>query len=145
MTNLDDASAIYILKTLAQARLQPATLDIASSPELRAALADTFSNSPQPPASEGDLARAALQLLAEDPAFAEPIQIMSIRAAAPASRDRYVDAGSIALTTAALLALQTRIKFKRAFDGKWSIEVEKKAAGDGAVKLLVERLLSVLR
>jgi hypothetical protein len=68
------------------------------------------------------------------------------RAAAesPAGNQRFLDAGTIALSTAALLVLQTRIKCKRDHTGKWSIEIDKKSAADGAVKLLVERLLAVI-
>jgi hypothetical protein len=66
-------------------------------------------------------------------------------AGVPVSKQRYLDASSILLTTAVLVALQTRIKFKRDHTGKWSIEVEKKSAGDGAIKVVVERLLALLR
>jgi hypothetical protein len=57
---------------------------------------------------------------------------------------RYLDPGSIALTTAALLVLQTRVKFKLDSNRKWSFELDKKSSADGAVKLLVQRLLSFL-
>jgi hypothetical protein len=119
---------------------------LAGSPDLREALAAVFGSPSLTPSSEGDLARAAIDLLAQDPAFAEPIQMMARQAAAgaPTSGQRYFDPATIALTTAALLVLQTRIKFKRDHTGKWSIEIEKKAASDGSVKLLVERLLSYL-
>lgn len=137
MTHLDDASAIHILKTIAQARLRSDVPDL--TPELRYALADEFDASPEP-SSEGDIARAALALLAEDPDFAEPIQIMS-RQGVSTTGQRYSDPVTIALTTAAILALQTRVKFKIASGGKWSFEVEKK---DGPVKLLIERLLAYL-
>ena len=56
-------------------------------------------------------------------------------------RKSYSDPVTIALTTAAILALQTRVKFKIASGGKWSFEFEKK---DGPVKQLIERLLSYL-
>jgi hypothetical protein len=145
MTTLDDASSIQILKAIAESQLRPTAPDLTPTPDLRAALAAAFDNPPQTAASEGDLARAALDLLAQDPAFAEPIQIMTGAAAgAPAGSQRYIDPATIALTTAALLALQTRVKFKRDHSGKWSIEIEKKSASDGAIKLLAQRLLSVL-
>jgi hypothetical protein len=143
MTTLDDASSIQILKTIAEARLSPT--DLAPTPDLRAALTAAFENPPHTIISEGDLARAALDLLSQDPAFAEPIQIMTRAAAgAPAGSQRYIDPATIGLTTAALLALQTRVKFKRDHTGKWSIEIDKKSANDGAIKLLAQRLLSLL-
>jgi hypothetical protein len=130
MTTLDDASAIHILKVIAQARLGADVPD-----DLRAALETAR------PASEGDLARAALDVLAEDPAFAEPIETMSRH---PVPAQRYLDPATIAVTVAALLVLQTRGKIKRGTDGKWSFEMEKRASGDGPVKLLLERLLAHL-
>jgi hypothetical protein len=77
MTPLDDATAIQILTTIAPARLRPATPDLAPAPDIRAALAAAFDNPAPTAPSEGDLARAALDRLAQDPAFAEPIRIMS--------------------------------------------------------------------
>jgi hypothetical protein len=145
MTALDDSSSIQILKTIAQARLSDEQPDLAPTPDLRASLAAVFGDPPQAAASEGDLARAALDLLAQDPAFAEPIQIMTRNAAGvPAASQRYLDPATIAVTTAALLALQTRVKFKRDHTGKWAIEIEKKSASDGTIKLLAQRLLSLL-
>ena len=66
----------------------------------------------------------------------------------PPSGQRYplptIDPQAIALTTAALLALQTRIKFKHDSTGKWTFEIEKKSSGDGVVKEVVQRLLALL-
>jgi hypothetical protein len=141
MTTLDDVAAIHILKTIAQARLGPDTPDLTPTPDLREALAAAFGAPSAMPASEGDLARAALAVLAEDAEFAGPIQAMSREV--PASPQRYTDpATTIALTTAALLVLQTRIKVKGKV-GDWALDIDKKAMGDGALKVLVERLLSL--
>ena len=66
---------------------------------------------------------------------------------APASGQSYplpIDPQAFALTTAALLALQTRIKFKHDSNGKWTFEIEKKSSGDGVVKEVVQRLLALL-
>lgn len=153
MITADDSTALHVLKTIAQTRLKPASdessantqLDSStfSSPQLRAALAAAFGDSRQTASSEADLARAALDVLAQDPAYAEPIQVMASQGASGRPK-RYLDPTGIALTAAALLVLQTRIKFKRDHTGKWSIEVDKKSASDSAVKLLVQRLLSYL-
>lgn len=139
MTTDDDIS---ILKTIAQARLGSAAGELPRNSELRSILATAF-GSPVP-ASEGDLARAALDLLRQDPEFAELIQLISTKTGGLASRQRYFEPLTIPLATAALLALQTRVKFKLDSNHKWSIEVDKKSGGDAAVKLLVERLLSFL-
>ena len=45
--------------------------------ELRSALTTAFGTPDAAPASEGELARAALDLLRQDPAYAEPVQVMS--------------------------------------------------------------------
>jgi hypothetical protein len=143
MTPLDDATAIQILTAIAHARLRLAAPDIAPTPDVRAALAAAFDHPAPTAPSEGDLARAALDMLAQDPAFAEPIRLMASQP--PAASQRYLDpASAIALTTAALMVLQTRVKFKRDSSGKWSFEVDKKASSDGALKLVVQHLLSLL-
>jgi hypothetical protein len=140
----DDEISISILKTIAQARLGPVAGDLPPNPELRSALATAFGNPDPAPATEGDLARAALDLLSHDPAFAEAMQAAAIPVGTPVSRQRYFEPLTIGLVTAALLVLQTRVKFKLDNDGKWTIEVDKKSSGDAAVKLLVQRLLPLL-
>lgn len=139
---IPDDQAIHILKTIAHARLQPTSGEPIPDSSALLALSAAFEPPPPTSVSEADLARAALDLLAQDPAFAEPIKIMS--AQPPAGTQRYLDPASIALTTAALLVLQTRVKFKLDSNRKWSVEIDKKSSSDGAIKLLIQRLLSFL-
>ena len=140
----DDENSISILKTISQARLGPAAGELPPNPEFRTALVTAF-GSPEPaPASEGELARAALDLLRQKTTFAEDIQLATIEASAPSNRDRYFDPVTISTLAAAMLVLQTRVKFKLDSSGNWSVEVDKKSAGDGTVKLLVQRLLAFL-
>jgi hypothetical protein len=54
-----------------------------------------------------------------------------------------VDPVTITDVAAALLVLQTRVKWKHDNTGKWSIEVDKKSLSYATLKLLVERLLSL--
>jgi hypothetical protein len=68
---------------------------------------------------------------------------MAIQASSQESRYRYSEPLTITAVAAALLVLQTHIKFKLDSNGKWSLEVDKKSSGD-AVKLLVQRLLTFL-
>lgn len=140
----DDEIFISTLKTIAQSRLQPTAGELRPDPELRAALAAAFGRPSYETASEGELARAALDLLRQDPDFAEPIQMMASQAGERVSRQRYIEPVTITLAAAALLVLQTRVKFKLDSNHKWSIEIDKKSSGDTAVKLLVERLLPFL-
>ena len=52
---------------------------------------------------------------------------------------RFLNLGIISISTAAILVLQTRFK------GRWDhFEIEKKALGDAALKLLTQRLLPFL-
>jgi len=141
---IDDEITISILKTIAQTRLGRASGDLPPDPELRSALATAFGSSDAAAATEGDLARAALDLLRQDPAFAETIQLMASQPNDPASRQRYFEPLTIGLVSSALLVLQTRVKFKLDQNGKWTIEVDKKPSGDAVVKLLVQRLLAFL-
>src|SRR4051794_40785825 len=127
---IDDNAAIWILKTIAEARLQPASNEFPPDPDVRAALAAAFDESVPVPTREGEVANAALDLLAQDPAFAEPIRLMTIQADSFVSPQRYLEPASIALTTAALLVLQTRAKFKLDHNGKWSIDIDKKSSSD---------------
>lgn len=144
MTTLDDASAIYILRTIAQPRLQSS---LTATPDFYEVLARVFGGPSTIPASKGDLARAALDVLLQDAEFAEPIRIMAKQAPnhSPAEPERYSDlATGIAVTTAAVVVLQTQIEFKVDQSGKWSLKFVKRPASDGALKLLVQRLLSLL-
>jgi hypothetical protein len=137
--NTDDEISISILKTFAQTHLGPVTGERPSDPELQYALTTAF-GSPEPATvTEGDLARAH-----HDPDFAALIQLTASQIDARSSRYRYVEPMTIGLGAAALLALQTRVKFKLDSTHKWSIEVDKKSAGEGTLKLLAQRLLLFL-
>ena len=72
MTTNDEVS-IPILRTIAQTRLGPPASELPPNPELCSALATAFGSPEQASANEGELARAALDLLRQYPAFAEPI------------------------------------------------------------------------
>jgi hypothetical protein len=140
----DDELSISILKTFAQVRLGPATRQLPTTAELRAVLATAFGGNDLISATEGELARSALDVLRQDPALAELIQMTSIQIKSMASPRRYFEPATITLVAAAILALQTRVKFKLDHNHKWSIEFDKGSLSDGALKLLVERLLLFL-
>jgi hypothetical protein len=85
MIEFNDPAAIQTLTTIAQSRLAAtpeAAIQAAAEldPSLRAALAATFGGTDSQPATEGELARAALDLLAEDPAYSEPIEVLFLQA-----------------------------------------------------------------
>ena len=136
---MTDEKSIYILQTLAQARLLPESGALPPERDLLAALTHQFGETATP-TTEGDLARAALDLLAQDPSYAEPIRILSTQSSAP---QKYLDASTIAVATAAILALQTHVKFK--LDrGKVTIEIDKRPLSDAALKTLIDRLIAYL-
>jgi hypothetical protein len=139
---MEDQTAIRILKTIGT-QLKSTAGAIPSNPDATAALRAAFSGDSEAPPTEGELARAALDLLSADPAFAEPIRVMAAQSG-PSGPQRYIEPATIALTSAVLLALQTRIKFKLDHTHKWSLEIEKKATADATVKLVAQRLLAYL-
>ncbi len=82
ISSLDDATARRVLDSIARA--QSASAETALTPELRRALQE-FATGPETaaiPASDGDLARAALLLLADDPQQ-QPILTALIEGPAP--------------------------------------------------------------
>jgi hypothetical protein len=85
----------------------------------------------------GDLARTALQLLARDPEFKDNLSVL-VRGN---STERMMDPTTFLLTSGALLALQTRVRVEYK-EGKWSFTIDKKAAGDSALKPLIARLVA---
>jgi hypothetical protein len=139
--SLDDKTARRILSRIAGSQPAPGGARIAWSPDIAKALADEFQIAePSGGAariSEGELARQALLVLAEDPEAAIAIERM---ASTPADGAETFDFG-IGLAVAALIVLQTHVKFERAPDGKWSLKVEKKPTSDSLVKGLVQKLI----
>ena len=140
-TPLPDPLALHLLTTLAAPRLRASPPVTPPTPDLLAALADTFGPAPAaPPPTDADLARAAIAVAAEDPATRDVI-------------DGLIDLGTpptmgvvetLAVVTAAFAILQTKVKIKRTPAGKWSIEIAKEAASDGLLKALAHALMRAL-
>ena len=108
--------------------------------DLRQALTSEFeAGSATSPVSDGELARQALLVLAEDPDTCNAIETMATQ---PPSVQKFHFGTSLALTAAVLIVLQTRVKFERGTDGKYSLLVEKKPTSDALLKGLVQKLLS---
>src|SRR5215218_6484797 len=119
---LDDATARRLLATVAQAlhRRGRAT-PLEPTPDLGRALAEALDVAPpQEPASEGDVARLALRLLAEDPVLRPTI--LALAAGPPPER---YDVTTTLMVAAVLLVLQTYVRFARGKDGRWMLTVEK--------------------
>src|ERR1700744_2530648 len=120
---MDDQTAIRILRTIGT-QLQSKVGAIPSQRAAASALRAAFQSDSAAAPTDGELAKAALELLSADPAFAEPIRMMAAQSG-PVGSQRYVEPATIiAVSTAALLALSTRIKFHADHTGKWSLDME---------------------
>ena len=137
---LDDVTAQRILGVIARSRTAVVPGKIDWTADLRQALASEFDVGPATtPVSDGELARQALLVLAEDPDTRNAIETMAVQ---PQNLQKFDFGASIALTAAVLIVLQTRVKFERGRDGKYSLLVEKKPTSDALLKGLVQKLLS---
>jgi hypothetical protein len=140
--NLDDLAARRVLVVIAKSRARASSEDIQWNSGLRQALAGEFHVEPgAAPVSEGELARQALLVLAEDPETRSAIETMA--AASEQSPQKFDFGATIGITAAVLFVLQTHIKFDRERDGKWSLQLEKKKpTSDALLKGLVQKLIS---
>ena len=138
--SLDDATARRVLATFARAQATPA--ETALTPELRQSWRE-FAPAPETAAvsaNEGDLARAALLLLADDPQQ-QPMLTALIEGPAPT---RFGVLETVAIISAVLVVLQTHVKFERDKEGRWSVKIEKKPTDNSLLKPLVQKLLSFI-
>ncbi|MER2531235.1 MAG: hypothetical protein ABTR54_06460 [Candidatus Competibacter sp.] len=138
ITSLDDATARRVLATFARAQATPT--ETVLTPELRQALQEftTGLEAAAVSASDGDLARAALLLLVDDPQQ-QPILTALIEGPAPT---KFGVLETVAIISAVLVVLQTHVKFERDKDGRWSVKIEKKPTDSSLLKPLVQKLLS---
>jgi hypothetical protein len=139
--NLDDTTARQILATIVRSRTGQPDTAMDWSPALAEALGGAFQVQPETSAvSEGELARQALLVLAEDPPTRQAIETMAANWST--SRQKFDFGASMAITAAVLLVLQTHVKFDRTPAGKWSLSIEKKPTSDSLLKGLVQKLIS---
>ena len=140
---VDDKTAVRVVKVIAKAQLRTGIFQEKWQPDMHQALVREFYLTEVPAASEeGDLARQALLVLAENPQYAEAIDALI---KAPTDAKRFLGAvETVALVTAVLVVLQTHVRFERKGDGKWSLKVEKKPTSDALLKSLVQKLLAYM-
>lgn len=136
---LDDEQAVTVLNTIAKVHIEDHPDLIQPSPELNAALLQAFNvdEAHQQP-SEGELARAALQLLAQEPQFEAIIRDM---AEAPTKRTFELATTGVITAAALLFALQSHIKISYK-DGKWEFLFEKNPTDKGLLSTLVQGIAS---
>jgi hypothetical protein len=139
---LDAAKAETLLQTFSSAQNSASTplqLDSALRGELEAAF--ELDSSREVTATKGDLARAALILLAQHSDHREGISAL-VAASPPRQFVPVIEAA--VLVPAVLIVLQTHIKFERDLDGRWSLKMEKKPTDNALLKDLVKKLLSFI-
>ncbi len=135
---LDDAEALRLVQTIGAAFARAEDYETHLTPDIQATLGAAFDAASAGGAvSEGDLARAALRLYAEDPEHHAALTAM-LDHPAPQQFDL---GATLALTAAALVILQTHVRFYRDKAGKWTLKVEKKPTSDALLKPLVQKLL----
>jgi hypothetical protein len=141
IATLNDVTAKQILATVVRAHMRSGVQAPAADPELQHALSDAFAIAPaDATVSQGDLARQALALYAEDPDTREAILRL---------REEYentsfsVGGVDIALFTLAIVALQTHVRIDRDPKGKWSVHVEKKPLKDNLLVSFVRGVIGL--
>jgi hypothetical protein len=135
--SLDDVTAIRILGILA--RRSTGDFQTELTPEIVRVLRNEFDVSPEPgQTSKGDLARQALVVLAQNSETREAIARLNI-STPPQS---FEPVSTVALLAAALIALQTHVRFERDSEGKITLLIEKKETKDSLLKSLAQKLLN---
>lgn len=140
---LSDAEAVMLLKRFAAGNQRAAEVT-ELTPAVREALGEAAGVPSGATAGvkseEGELARLTLQLLAtSDPGMAATLAGLH---AGPR-----VEAFGLVLTvgviTAAIIALQTKVKFEAKDGGKWSVKIEKGALNDNLLKDVIAKLFGL--
>jgi hypothetical protein len=134
----DEAVGLLQRFSLAQPKYDvPSALDASASEQMRKQL--ELSEEAIPPPSEGELARAALRVIASDPEHRIGVQALLDHPQA----EKFVVAETGVLVPLVLIALQTHFRFERDQRGKWTVKVEKKPTDPTLLKDFVKKLLSL--
>jgi hypothetical protein len=140
---LDDKTAVNILQTFAKAQLNSESYYTELKPSLRKELMEEFNvtelktHAP----GEGELARQALLLLAEDPQY---VEVIGAIVAAPIPEKFLGVVETVSLVAAILVVLQTQVRFERDKEGRYSFIIEKKSTSESLLKLLIQKLLAFI-
>jgi hypothetical protein len=141
IASLDDATAVYLLSTVARPRLRAGNVETALTPEIGEALRDGFGPATGDRPSEGELAREALLVLAADPAMEAPLTALLHGSQAESFSDV---AETVGLVVAALVVLQTHVRVERTTAGKWKVVIDKPTTSTKLLQPLVSKLLALL-
>jgi hypothetical protein len=139
--DLSDRRATWILTTIAEHVPAPGGDEVELTAELREALARQLEVRPQgEPASDGDVAREALVLLAQDSTLGPAVTAM-VENPAP-MRMALEPTSALVLAAAVLMVLKTHFEIKRDAQGCWTFQLKSPALDKGLLKRFVETLLS---
>lgn len=133
--HLSDEGAAQYLRVLAESLSDDAPAPQAVRPAMEEQFDGRPSGSEAP--SEGEVARAALHVLAEAPPHGERLQALL-----DGPKPETFDLGtSVAIGTLAVVVLQTQVELEASDDGGWHLRVEKPSASEDLIQSLAELLL----
>jgi hypothetical protein len=142
---LTDDQATALLTVIARGHEQGgAGFVTEGTAELAAALRDGLGVVPGTGSmpSDGEAARAALGLLAEDARFADALA--ALLQGPPPQKLELGTVGTTLLIAGVLLALQTHVKIERDAAGRWKVKIEKKPTSDKLLAPLLKKLTALL-
>ena len=141
---LDDARALALLATIAEAHMNEIAVDAGTDTDFPRALSCEVGAAEAGEALPDDAAaaRAALHLLAEDDRLAPHLAAL-LDGPSPQRMDLGVVGGTL-LASGIILALQTHFRFQRSADGRWSIRIEKKPTDRELIAPLLRKLISLM-
>ncbi|WP_263819464.1 hypothetical protein [Salinibacter sp.] len=134
---LDEDKAVRLVTLLAD--IEEVSINPNLTSEYRIALQNTLDTDPPPSSEAGDLARKMLQLQVQDEESRDRIAQL-IEGPIP---EQFLDGTTIALSTAVLILLQTRVRFERDSDGNWSVVVEKGASSNKLLQEVIQHLVGL--
>ncbi len=141
LPTIPDPLALHLLTLVAGPLLRASPTATPPTPDLLAALTETFGPTPEAPApTDAALARAALSVAVEEPATAAAVAAR-LDAGTPES---FAVLETTLAVTAALAILQTELTFERTPAGKWKVKLHKKAASDAVLKALAQAIVRAL-
>ena len=138
---LEDEQALRILGLIGEAHRATVPTD-AGAADLAQALGHVVDTTDVPAPGDAEAAGLALELLAEQPGFAERIEAMR-----SGPQTRPLGGGVVEgafLIAGLLVALQTHFEFARDKDGRWSVTIKKKPTSDALLKPLIKKLTDLL-
>ena len=139
--DLSDPQAVRILTTIARHEPAAGGEEMELTAELRDALARELEVRPQgQPASDGDVAREALGLLAR-PDKLGPVVTAMVENPTP-TRMALDPTSALVLGAAVVMVLKTHFEISRDARGRWTFHAKSPALDKGLLKGFVEKLLS---